>query len=185
MRIPNLTATAGVFLVVAAVLAGCESSHKAVMTDKLEPYQCGTVQRLHTYQGVFLASQPQPDDFEQAKKGGVKTVINLRTRDEIKEFDEEFVVKSLGLEYHNVPISGADDLTDGKFDETRKLLKDVDRPVLLHCASSNRVGAVWLAYRALDGGLSIEEAKAEAKIVGLKSPALEAKAIDYVKRKKG
>ena len=57
--------------------------------------------------------------------------------------------------------------------------------MLLHCASSNRVGAVWLAYRALDGGLSIEEAKAEAKIVGLKSPALEAKAIDYVKRKKG
>lgn len=163
-------------------LTACGASHKAVTTEKLEPYTCGTVQRLHTYQGVFLASQPQPADFEQAKKGGIKSVINLRHPGEVKEFDEKALVTGLGMEYHNPAWDGAAELTDAKFDEVRNLLKTSPRPILFHCASANRVGAHWLTYRALDGGLSIEEAIAEAKVVGLKSPNYEAKAIDYVKR---
>jgi hypothetical protein len=39
-----------------------------------------------------------------------------------------------------------------------------------------------LAHRVLDGGLTYEAALAEAKQVGLKLPALEEKAKDYVRR---
>jgi uncharacterized protein (TIGR01244 family) len=177
-------------LVVVFAITGCTSNgdgkgHTAVTTEKLEPYSCGTVTRLHTYKGVFLASQPAPADFEQAKKGGVKTVVNLRHPSEVKEFDEQKVVGDLGLAYHNVPWSGPAELTDEKFSEVRKLLREVERPVLLHCASANRVGAMWLAYRVLDEGATIDEATAEARIVGLKSPELEKMATDYVRRQKG
>jgi uncharacterized protein (TIGR01244 family) len=174
-----------------ASAAGCAATqpeketaaeHKAITTDKLEPYECGTITRLHTYGGVFLASQPKPEDFEQAKKGGVKTVINLRHEAEIKEFNEPETVTNLGLRYINLPWDGPDELTDQVFDESRKLLNNTERPILLHCSSANRVGAVWLAWRALDGGLSVEEAAAEAKVVGLKSPPYEEKARDYVAR---
>jgi hypothetical protein len=45
------------------------------------------------------------------------------------------------------------------------------------------VGAVWLAHRVLDGGLSYDDALKEAKTVGLKTPAFEEKVKDYIRRK--
>lgn len=162
-----------------------ETEHKAIVTEKLEPYECGSITKLHTLGGVFLASQPKPEDFEQAKKGGVKTVINLRHADEIKEFDEKEVVEALELNYVSLPWNGPEELTDDIFDQSRELLKTAEKPILLHCGSANRVGALWIPYRVLDGGITLEEATAEAKTVGLKSADYETKAIEYIARKKG
>lgn len=170
--------------IVVAALTGCaaEGGHGAIVTDQLEPYSCGSITRLHTYKGVFLASQPSPDDFGQAQKGGVQTVINLRHADEIKDFDEQQVVTGLGLKYENPAWNGVDELTDDVFNRVRHLLKTSDRPILLHCGSGNRVGAMWLAYRVLDEGLNQDEAVAEAKVVGLKSPDYEARAKAYIEQ---
>ena len=46
-----------------------------------------------------------------------------------------------------------------------------DAPVLVHCASSNRVGTVWSLYRADRGGLSADEAIAEGRAAGMTSDA--------------
>ena len=146
---------------------------------KLEPYQCGTVTRLHTFEGLFLASQPSAADFEQAAKGGIRTVLNIRYDAEQPDMDERAVVLALGLNYIHIPWNGPDELTDEIFDELRAVLNEAERPILFHCGSANRVGAVWMAYRMLEGGLSEDEARAEAKTVGLRSPAYEKKAIDY------
>ncbi len=159
-----------------------EAEHTAITTEKLEPYECGTITKLHTMGGVFLASQPKPSDFEQAKKGGVKSVINLRHPEENTEFDEQAVVADLGLNYYTLPWNGPEELTDKIFGDSRALLNTVERPILLHCSSANRVGAVWIPWRVLDGGADLEEAVAEAKVIGLKSPDYEAKARDYVAR---
>lgn len=134
-------------------------------------------------EGVFLASQPSEADFAQASMGGIRTVINLRHDFENQDMNEATVVQDLGLNYVHVPWNGPEELTDEVLDELRAQLNQAERPILMHCASANRVGAVWLAYRMLDGGLSAEEALAEAKTVGLKSPAYEAKALDYVERR--
>ncbi len=184
MKTEYLRHCLGVFLI--CMVCGCttQNDHRAVTTEKLEPYECGTVTRLHTYKGVFLASQPKPADFEQAKKGGIKTVINLRHHKEIKDFDEQVEVAKLGLRYFNPAWNGPEELTDEKIDEIRGLLKEAERPILLHCSSANRVGTIWLAYRVLDDGLSYEEALQEAKVVGLKSPNYEAKVKDYIARKR-
>jgi uncharacterized protein (TIGR01244 family) len=160
------------------------SEHVAVTTEKLEPYACGEIARLHTLGGVFLASQPAADDLRQAEKGGVRTVINLRRADERVGFDEGKLVKSLGLEYVHYPFNGADEMTDDVIDHLRELLDTVERPILLHCGSANRVGAVWLPYRVLDGGLTYEAALTEAKTVGLMSPAYEERARDYIASRK-
>ena len=53
-------------------------------------------------------------------------------------------------------------------------------PTLLHCAVADRVGAIWYAYRRLDGHLSPEAAKREADTVGLRSPAYLDRAREYV-----
>lgn len=156
------------------------AGHRAIVTDKLEPFECGSVERIHRRGGVFLASQPQPDDFRQAKKGGIKTVINLRLADEL-DWDEAKLMDQLGLEYHHVPFKAPETLTDEVFSKVRALLNtEAKRPILLHCSSSNRVGAIWLAHRVLDHGLAVQQAEKEAKIVGLKLPAYEERAKDYI-----
>ena len=158
------------------------AQHRAIYTDKLEPFECGSVERIHTYGGIFLASQPQPGDFEQAKEGGIKTVVNLRKEGEL-DWNEQEVVTNLRLEYYSVPWNGPGELTDQVFEEVRALLNDADkRPLLLHCGSANRVGPIWMAHRVLDDGLGIEEAAAEAKTVGMRLPAYEEKAREYIKR---
>ncbi len=178
-----ITAALGALL--SFVVGACSGTaqHKPPVSEKLEPYQCGTIERLHTLGGVFLASQPKPEDFQKAKDNGVKTVVDLRKKDEDRQFDEEKTLKELGIEYRNVPFASPAELTDEVFDTVRKLLSDSSkRPLLLHCASANRVGAVWLAHRVLDGGLDYEAAAVEARTVGLKAPTLEEKAKDYIQR---
>jgi protein tyrosine phosphatase (PTP) superfamily phosphohydrolase (DUF442 family) len=68
------------------------------------------------------------------------------------------------------------------FDATRKLLVEAERPILVHCASANRTGAIWLVFRVLDTGLEYDAALAEAKQSGLRSAAFEAKAKGYIDR---
>lgn len=167
----------------AAPAPAAAGGHTAITTEKLEPYECGTITRLHTYGGVFAASQPKPEDFAQAKQGGVRTVIDLRRPDEDRGFDEAKVVGDLGLRYVNLPWNGAGELTDQVFDRARELLNTAERPILMHCSSANRAGAVWIAWRALDGGLPVEDAVAEGQVVGVKSPEFVAKARDYVARR--
>lgn len=161
--------------------APAEEQHTAITTQALEPFECGTITRLHTMGGVFLASQPSAEDISQAKMGGVQTVVNMRHESEMK-FDEAAHVASLGLNYLNPAWNGPDELTDEMFAQYREILRTAQRPMLLHCGSANRVGAVWLPYRVLDEGASVEEALAEAKTVGMRSPAYEEKALDYIRR---
>ena len=152
--------------------------------DKLAPATCGKIARVHLLADVYLAGQPTAEDLAQAKKDGIKTVINLRPEAELKTFDERQAAEAAGLAYVHIPFAGADEATDAVFDEARKQLKAAKRPILLHCGTANRVGAVWLPHRVLDGGLTWDAALAEAKTIGLRTPALEAKAKDYIERHK-
>ena len=80
--------------------------------------------------------------------------------------DEPAVVEGLGLEYVAFPIASRDEIS---FDAARKLdqlLETYDGPVLLHCGSGNRVGAV-LALRESLNGADDEAAIAFGKTAGL------------------
>lgn len=157
-------------------------SQQPVSPEQLELAALGGIAKLHTLGDVWLASQPSAADLERAKESGVRTVVNLRPAGEQGDFDEESFVTGLGMTYVNLPISGAPDLSDDLLARARELLEQARRPLLVHCASANRVGAVWIPWRVLDGGLELEDAVAEAKVIGLKTPELEAKARDYVAR---
>jgi uncharacterized protein (TIGR01244 family) len=158
------------------------AEHTAITTEKLEVYECGNITRMHTMGGVFLASQPKAEDLLQAKQGGVRTVINLRKDEEMKDFDEAQYVKDLELNYVSLPFNGAKEMTAEVIGEARDLLNTAERPILMHCKSANRVGALWLPWRVLDGGIPYEQALAEAKTVGLKSSAYEQAARQYIDR---
>lgn len=161
-----------------------KQTDKSAEKPKLEACELGEIHQIHRLGKVWLAGQPSEADFKLAKeKEGLKTVINLRESAEL-EFDEAKLLKELGINYHHFPFRSPSTLKDEVFDNARKVLNDKqNKPVMMHCASANRVGAIWLAHRVLDEQVPYEQALAEAKKVGLKSADFEAKAKDYIARK--
>jgi protein tyrosine phosphatase (PTP) superfamily phosphohydrolase (DUF442 family) len=169
-------------LVSVALIALSVAPLHADQQSRLRPLDCCQASNVHTLGNVIFAGQPQPGGFEQARSMGVRTVVNLRKPGEM-QFDQASVVRRLGMEYRSIPFNGGPELTDRVFGAVREVLRDHDRGyLLLHCASANRVGAVWLPYRVLDEGVSYEQALREAKMIGLQSEAYEAKARSYIQR---
>ncbi|MCA9233832.1 MAG: protein tyrosine phosphatase family protein [Planctomycetales bacterium] len=184
--------TAANLVLAACFVAGCRES-KAPAADEaqavaddgpapLEAADLGSVEPAHRAGDLYLAGQPSKDDIARWARKGYHTVVNLRKPDEI-DWDEGRAVRVAGMNYISIPVGSADDLTDEVFSKVRKLLGDPERrPLVLHCASSNRVGAVWMPYRALDEGVSERDAVEDAARAGLRSTDLSQKARDYIHR---
>jgi len=131
--------------------------------------------------GIVTAGQPAANQFAALAASGVSTVIDLRAPGEPRGFDEPAAARAAGVEYHNIPVV-AGSLTASEFDQVRELLRAPDRrPVLLHCVSANRVGAVLLPYLVLDELRSPDEALRIAHDVGLRSDELAKTAFDYIR----
>lgn len=92
--------------------------------------------------GVTSAGQPDEEGFRVFAENGYAVVIDLRTEGEDRGLDEPAVVEGLGMEYVSFPV-GRSDITIEKANELGALLGQYDEPVLVHCASANRVGALF------------------------------------------
>lgn len=124
--------------------------------------------------GITTAGQPDEASLNSLAEAGYVAVIDLRSASEDRGFDEKSVVEALGMNYISIPVSGADGVS---FDNAALLdqsLSGIEGPVLVHCASSNRVGAL-LSLREKMHGASTEEALNLGLAAGLGSlrPAVE------------
>ena len=115
--------------------------------------------------GMTSAGQPDAAAFEIFADNGYVAVVDLRTAGEARGLDERTVVEALGMDYVPFPID-----RDGISFENAKaldtLINSYAGPVLVHCASANRVGAL-LALRASLDGADDEAAIEIGKIGGL------------------
>ena len=137
----------------------------SLKVDLEQVVELGTVSPVN---GITAAAQPDEAALEVCADAGYATVIDLRGTEEDRGFDEAAVVDDLGLHYVTLPIAGKDAIS---FDNARKLdglLDEYPGPVLVHCASSNRVGAL-LALRASLDGADDETALALGREGGLTS----------------
>ena len=137
-------------LVAVLALAACaaEYSHETLKVDLDAVAAEG---RAVPVEGVTSAGQPDEAAFRIFANSGYKTVIDLRMPDENRGLDEVAVVESLGMSYVALPTDG-DTLT---FDQARRLdelIEAADGPVLVHCASANRVGALFALSEYADSG---------------------------------
>ena len=115
--------------------------------------------------GITSAGQPDEAALEVFADSGYVAVIDMRTAGEDRGFDEPAAVAGLGMEYVAFPIGG-DDITLDKAQELDALLAQYDEPVLLHCGSGNRVGAL-LALRDFLASGDAEQALQTGKDGGL------------------
>lgn len=153
-----------------------------VEQSEVETTELGQTRNVHRVGNLFLSGQFTRDDIALLRERGIRNVISLRGEGEL-DWDEANLLKESGIEFQSIPIGSPDALTDDVFDQVRTELGNQDEPALLHCASANRVGAVWLAYRVLDQNVDYDTAVAEAEEVGLRSPELKARAEQYIQQR--
>jgi uncharacterized protein (TIGR01244 family) len=108
------------------------------------------------------------EDLGRLRAAGIRHVIDLRTEEEGKGFPEALIATGLGMDYHSIPIKGAESLTEENARKLDEAFQQVgEEPTLIHCASGNRVGALIAVREALIKGRSADEAIAEGKRWGL------------------
>ena len=116
------------------------------------------------------------------KKEGYVSVINLRlpTEEGADVEGGRAAAKAAGLKYIHLPFNAA--MPDSKVVDSflAAVADTTNQPIFIHCASANRVGAVWMIKRALRDGWPIDRARAEAEAIGLSNPQLTAFATTYI-----
>jgi protein tyrosine phosphatase (PTP) superfamily phosphohydrolase (DUF442 family) len=96
--------------------------------------------------GVTTGGKPTEAQLQQAKTLGYRTVISLLPEADMP--GEAGEVQALGMKFVSIPIANASALTE---QNARALAAAMDapesKPLVLHCASGNRAGAL-LALKA-------------------------------------
>jgi len=101
----------------------------------------------------------------ELKRQGLKPVLELRTRME-GTAREKRAVEAAGMQYYNIEISRAP-INNAQIARFAKLVENKsNHPILVHCASANRVGAMWTLYR-ISKGVPAKLAIEEGRTVGL------------------
>lgn len=153
-------------LVFAFGVAADEAELGAVTSLKVDLDQVVELGTVSAVDGITSAGQPDRAALEVFADVGYATVIDLRGAGEDRGFEEAAVIEELGMHYVSLPIEGKDGIS---FDNARRLdalLQEYPGPVLVHCGSGNRVGAL-LALRASLDGADDERALAVGRNGGL------------------
>ena len=131
---------------------------------------------------LATAGQPSAAQMADIARAGVRTVVDLRAAPEPRGYDEAGAVRAVGMEYVLIPVT-PETLDDATFDRFLVVMRDAARrPVLVHCATANRVGGLLIPYFRIDERRSERDSLELAKQVGLRSAEYAAKAFDYARR---
>lgn len=123
----------------------------------------------HPEAEVYTSGRIGAGDVAQLQAKGVQHVIDLTIPAETPDFDEAAVLRHAGIAYDNLPIAGAGALTRENVIAFDALLRDAGKPLLVHCASSNRVGAMAALRAAWIEGKPVDAALAEGRAWGMTS----------------
>lgn len=153
--------TSLLFLALPMILAACSGSSNSIEENTILTSNIRGVRQVDLT--VYSGGQPTQDQLAQLSAAGIKNIISLRHESEI-DWDEEKVVTDLGMTFHNIPVRGTAGLTTANSELLQKTLAEIgDEPVLVHCGSGNRVGALVALNEVFQNKLSIEDAIVEGK----------------------
>jgi uncharacterized protein (TIGR01244 family) len=123
---------------------------------------------------VYISGQPDEAAFEELARRGVAVVINARTPGEMEDpeelqFDEEAVVRELGMSYVWIPLGGDDHPYEPTaVDKLDDALSSSDGPVLIHCLYGGRAAYLWVAHLVREQEASLEDAMARGEAMMLR-----------------
>jgi uncharacterized protein (TIGR01244 family) len=150
--------------------------------DKMGP-KYGIADASFPVPGVMAAGQPTGDQLQLLAEDGYHTIIDLRPADEPHGFDEPAAAADNGLAYVNIPVTPAT-LDQVTIDRFLSAMRGARRPVIVHCSTASRVGALFYAWLTLEKKEPPEKALAKARTIGLHSPELTEKVRKLVAERK-
>ena len=117
---------------------------------------------------LYCMGQPQKMDLLAFKEAGISRIINLRPDSEWVGWDQAAMAAELQLQYRCIPVASSKDLDR---EHARELLQAIEgsEPVLIYCATGNRVGALLALVVAWEMGYAPEQALALGLAAGLTS----------------
>ncbi len=135
---------------------------------------------------AVATSEPTRETFNDMAADGFRSVVSFQTQGEEQKLlidEERRVAEQAGLAFYHQSVSG-ESLDDEAVDRFRTAVSDLPKPVLLHCSSGKRAGAMIMMHLADEKGLSGDEALEKAASMGFEcdNPKLEAFVTDYVDR---
>lgn len=123
---------------------------------------------------VATGGQPTSEVMSELHRAGVGTIVSLRTAEEHDLAAEKAEVEGLGMRFVSIPVPGLD-FGVAEVEAVRAVAREGDGgPLLIHCASGNRVGALWMIHRVLDDDWKVDPAEAEARKIGAHDAAVAA-----------
>lgn len=98
---------------------------------------------------------------------GFKTIIDMRTPNE-GTAAEKAIVDINGMNYINIPMTVAG-ISEEQLSAFTKAIESAEKPVLIHCGSGNRAGAMWAVY-LIKKGTDPEQAIEAGRKAGMRAP---------------
>ncbi|WP_340063292.1 tyrosine-protein phosphatase [Ascidiimonas aurantiaca] len=130
------------YILVLFILPVVKSSAQQNEAKKIESYYFKKLYRIND--SVYRSEQPLKKGFRELETMGIKTILNLRRlRDDTRK------AKGTGLHLEHLRLKSGE-ITEQDIIEALRLLKDAEKPVLIHCwHGSDRTGVVTAAYRII------------------------------------
>ena len=147
--------------------------------DVLKDATLGGTPHVTRFGSIWLAGQPGPKDWKTVREQGILIVIDLRNRNEDRGHDERSATEEIDLDYRIHPVR-ADNFARATVEPVLDAMdhaRETGDGVLIHCATSNRSGALFAVWRYRQGD-SLDDAIAAGKRAGMTSE--EQNARDYI-----
>ena len=161
-------------------------SNERARLDQIERSLVSAVPRVLCLDGSFTTGgQPTEGAYAKAAASGFRSLLSLRTAAEGVDLGRErFLVEKNKMRYFNIPVVSSAPRPE-QADEFNRLLKDkTNHPMLINCASANRVGAFMMIFRVLEQGWPEDKALEEAVKIGLRGDELKKFASDYIAQRR-
>lgn len=168
-------------VVAVLVLAAVFSSRQATAQQVTKLSVPGVINFAKLETTIACGGATSPEAVPEIKKMGYAAIVNMRVATEpgANVDGEAAAAKSAGINYIHIPFNGSSP-DPAVADEFLKVIgAPQNNPAFIHCASGNRVSAMWMIKRMVVDHWDGDKAYTEASALGLTSPALKQFALDY------
>lgn len=151
--------------------AGCRA-HSATTLDTTASSAAhrstlGSMSNVSEIDGVWIGSRPSPADLDLAHRRGIGVAIDLSLPGDEAGYDLPASCATRRIAYLRLDVKKSG-LPDETIDRVLAELRRPDRgPVLVFCSDGSRAAMMFAIWRALDGGIGVDEAVVEARRSGM------------------
>jgi len=112
---------------------------------------------------LYRGAQPEGRDYDDLKKLGIKTIVNLTSDD--ADPNEKASAEGVGMAYVQIPMTTHTVPTSAQLAQFLSIVNDpASQPVYVHCVGGrHRTGVMTAAYRMTREGWSGDQAFKEMK----------------------